>query len=67
MPKMQEQPIQHVCPACGARMHFTTRSIYRCEKCLHFDQDMMRQDILERDNPSNLKICECDYCLSQKS
>ena len=36
---------------------------YTCEKCGHFSQDPSLQDIIEQDDPGNLRFCNCDYCL----
>ena len=41
--------------------------IYKCEKCPHFSQDPDLQDIVEQENPANLKFCRCEYCLRQSS
>lgn len=52
------------CPACGGMMRLG-RDTYTCEKCGHFDQDISLQDIVERDDPGNLRYCNCEYCLKQ--
>lgn len=55
-----------MCPACGGRM-LLRWDTYKCEKCGHFSQDISLQDIVERDDPSNLRFCKCDYCQKQKN
>lgn len=52
------------CPACGGLMRLG-RDAYTCGKCGHFEQDPSLQDIVERDDPANLKVCKCEYCLPQ--
>jgi hypothetical protein len=39
---------------------------YTCEKCGHFEQDISLQDIVERDDPGNLRYCDCNYCLKRR-
>ncbi len=56
------------CPACGGKMELSASSdIYKCESCPHFSQDPDLQDIVEQDDPVNLKFCRCEYCLRQSS
>jgi tRNA(Ile2) C34 agmatinyltransferase TiaS len=55
-----------ICPACGGMMRLG-RIAYTCEKCGHFEQDPSLQDIVERDDPANLKYCNCDYCLRERN
>jgi hypothetical protein len=52
------------CPACGMIMRLSWDT-YACEnkQCGHFRQDPHLQDIMERDDPANLKFCNCAYCL----
>jgi hypothetical protein len=38
------------------------RDTYTCDKCKHFRQDDSLQDIVESDDPGNLKECKCAYC-----
>lgn len=52
------------CPACGGKMRLGWDT-YTCEKCGHFEQDIMLQDIVERDDPANLRYCNCGYCLKK--
>lgn len=63
----KKAPKIRMCPACHGRMHLGWDT-YSCEneKCGHFDQDVMLQDIIERDDPANLKFCNCMYCLKQR-
>jgi tRNA(Ile2) C34 agmatinyltransferase TiaS len=53
------------CPACGGMMRLGSDT-YTCEKCGHFEQDIMLHDIVERDDPTNLKECNCEYCLKER-
>jgi len=55
-----------ICPACGGKMYLT-RDIYTCEKCGHFDQDISLHDNVERNDPANLKFCNCEYCLKERA
>jgi tRNA(Ile2) C34 agmatinyltransferase TiaS len=55
-----------MCPACGGMMHLGFDT-YRCEKCGHFEQDPSLHDIVERDDPANLKYCNCDHCLKGRN
>ena len=41
-------------------------SLYKCEKCPHFEQNLDLQDIVERDDPSNLRFCNCEHCLKER-
>jgi hypothetical protein len=52
------------CPACGGMMRLGWDT-YQCDSCPHFRQDMMLQDVMERDDPENLKLCKCEYCQKQ--
>ena len=52
------------CPACGGTMRLG-RDTYTCEKCRHFEQDPSLQDIVERDDPGNLKFCRCNHCVNK--
>jgi hypothetical protein len=56
-----------MCPACGGTMRLG-RDTYTCENkdCGHFAQDPSLHDIVERDDPSNLRFCNCRYCLEQR-
>jgi len=53
-----------ICPACDGMMRLGGDT-YTCEKCGHFEQDPSLQDIVERDDPANLKFCSCEYCLKE--
>jgi hypothetical protein len=55
-----------ICPACGGKMPLGGDT-YKCEKCGHFEQDISLHDIVERDDPANLKFCNCEYCLKERS
>jgi len=52
------------CPACGGVMRLG-RDRYTCAKCKHFVQAVELQDIVERDDPENLRFCKCEYCVKQ--
>jgi len=41
---------------------------YTCEnkQCGHFRQDPHLQDIMERDDPTKLRFCNCAYCVEQR-
>ena len=54
------------CPACGGMMRLG-RTVYTCEKCGHFSQDPLLQDIIEQDDPANLRFCNCPYCLKDRN
>ncbi len=58
-------PKLETCPACGGVMRLGWDT-YTCEKCGHFEQDISLQDIVERDDPANLRECSCEYCLKQR-
>jgi len=53
-----------LCPACGGMMRLGWDT-YTCEKCAHFSQDPSLQDIVELDDPKNLRYCNCEYCLKR--
>jgi hypothetical protein len=52
-------------PGCGGIMRLGW-DLYTCEKCGHFDQDISLHDIVERDDPSFLRECQCAHCASQR-
>jgi hypothetical protein len=35
---------------------------YTCPGCRHFRQNPLLQDLVERDDRSNLKFCNCEHC-----
>jgi hypothetical protein len=53
------------CPACGGLMGLRSDT-YTCEKCGHFEQDILLRDAIARDDPANLKFCNCEYCLKER-
>jgi hypothetical protein len=57
------------CPACkdGSLRDAPLNGMAYCDKCPHSTQDLMRQDVIERDDPANLKFCNCDYCKRQEA
>lgn len=61
----EKAPKLERCPACGGMMRLGWDT-YTCKKCGHFSQDPSLHDIVERDDPSNLKFCNCDYCVNQR-
>lgn len=56
------------CPACpdGTVRDSPWNGMAQCDKCKHFEQDPKRQNAIERDDPANLKFCNCDYCVKQR-
>jgi len=39
---------------------------YTCGQCSHFRQDRQLQDIMEHDDPTKIKICNCTYCVQER-
>jgi ribosomal protein S27AE len=55
------------CPACGGTMKLRDWSdTYTCGQCSHFRQDRQLQDIMEHDDPTKIKICNCTYCVQER-
>jgi hypothetical protein len=63
----KKAPKMRTCPACHSRM-LLAWDAYTCEnkQCGHFEQDIMLQDIIERDDPANLKYCNCGHCVKER-
>jgi hypothetical protein len=49
------------CPVCTKMMRLAA-NIYTCEQCGHFWHNPLLQTLIERDDRSNLKFCDCAYC-----
>ena len=43
-------------------MHPSSKTSWRCDKCDHFYVDFDLQDTVERDDPANLRFCDCPWC-----
>ena len=69
MARKKEKLFIEKCPACrdGFLRSSPWNGMSHCDKCKHFTQDPMRQNVIERDDPANLKFCNCEYCRVQSS